>query len=180
MNAANGGYTELRLIVDGDKTYIGNLIYDINCKPHTVEIKPVTQKRTLTANNYYWALLEKLAQKQRLGRRELHQHMLSEYGVTRTDANGNKQIFSVKDGIEISIPEMYIEQTGVGYISGVKFNHYRVLKGSSEMNKEEFCRLLDGMIYECKAQGIETLTPLEIEKLKKDLERNETNKMRNI
>lgn len=46
-----------------------------------------------------------------------------------------------------------------------KFTHYKVYKGSSEMNSKEFSILLDGLVSECNEQSIATLTKSEREQL---------------
>ena len=40
------------------------------------------------------------------------------------------------------------------------------MKGSSEMDSGEFSKLLDGVIQECRQQGIETMTPQEAARLR--------------
>ena len=51
-------------------------------------------------------------------------------------------------------------------INGVNFKIYKVYEGSSQMDKNEFRVLLDGVIQEAQQLGICTLTPNEIERLR--------------
>ena len=60
----------------------------------------------------------------------------------------------------------YFEEIGQGTVQGKAFTHYKIYKGSSEMDSKEFAVLLDGVISECEQVGIPTLTPGEIAKLK--------------
>ena len=60
----------------------------------------------------------------------------------------------------------YYEEIGHGTVQGKEFTHYKIYKGSSQMDSKEFAVLLDGVISECEQVGIPTLTPSEIEKLK--------------
>ena len=48
-----------------------------------------------------------------------------------------------------------------------KFTHYKIYKGSSEYDSREMAILIDGVISEAKEMGIETMTPQELERLKK-------------
>lgn len=60
--------------------------------------------------------------------------------------------------------EIY-EPIGHGVINNKEFTHYKVYKGSSEMNSKEFSILLDGLVSECNEQSIATLTKSEREQL---------------
>ena len=55
---------------------------------------------------------------------------------------------------------------------GVSYRTYVLLKGSSNYDSAEMSHLLDGLISECKAAGIETATPEELERMKQLYEQN--------
>ena len=57
-------------------------------------------------------------------------------------------------------------KTGVGYVEGKKFIHYRAIKGTSEYSTKEMSVFLDGIISECQEVGIETDTPEQIARYK--------------
>lgn len=135
-------------------------------KPYELLIRPVRVKRSLDANAYYQALLDQLKDVLHRDRDELHFDLLRRYGQTAVDSEGNKLIFSIISQIDGTKISKYVEVIGHGKVDGKDFTHYRVLKGSSEMDTREFSILLEGLIDECKLQGIETLTPAELEKLK--------------
>jgi len=46
------------------------------------------------------------------------------------------------------------------------FNVYHIFTPSHELNTSEFAILLNGLCEDCKEQGIETLSPNEMEELK--------------
>ena len=46
------------------------------------------------------------------------------------------------------------------------FEHFRFWVGSSEYNTQEMSVLIDGIVQEAKQLGIETLTPMELARLK--------------
>ena len=47
-----------------------------------------------------------------------------------------------------------------------------MLRGSSTYNTEEMSKLIDGLVSECKEQGIETLPPEELERMMQAYEQN--------
>jgi hypothetical protein len=51
-------------------------------------------------------------------------------------------------------------------MNGKTFYHYKIWKGSHNFDTREMAIFVDGIISECKEQGIPTETPEEIERLK--------------
>lgn len=127
-------------------------------KEKIFEIKERKEKRTLTQNAYYWVLVNELANCLRKSKEEVHFDMLKDYSQV--------ELITVKSNVDIKGFVRYYEFEREANISEIKFNVYKVYKGSSEMNKKEFSVLLEGIIQEAKQQGIPTLTPSEIEKLR--------------
>ena len=122
------------------------------------EIKEHRAKRTLTQNAYYWVLVNELANCLRKSKEEVHFDLLRDYSQVA--------LVILKSNVDIKGYIRYYEFERETIISGVKFNIYKVYKGSSEMNKKEFSILLEGLIQEAQQQGIPTLTPNEIAKLR--------------
>ena len=127
-------------------------------KEHLYEIKEKKQKRSLTANAYYWVLLHQLASVMRLDNDSCHFLMLQRYGVY--------EVVSIQSGINLSGYFKYYEEIGKGTVNGKEFTHYKIYKRSSQMDSKEFSDLLNGLVDECEEQGIVTLTPSEIANLK--------------
>lgn len=124
----------------------------------TFVVKERKERRSLTQNGYYWALLDKLAGKLRMPRDEVHWHMLKSYAPC--------EVFTVLKKVPLEKYFRYAEVYAEGELNGKEYNHVIVYKGSSKMDSAEFARLLDGAIEECEAQGIPTMTKTEIEKLR--------------
>lgn len=122
------------------------------------EIKERKAKRTLTQNSYYWVLVNELANCLRKSKEEIHFELLKDYSQVA--------LITIKSNVDIKGYIRYYELEREADISGVKFNVYKVYKGSSEMDKKEFSVLLEGTIQEAQQQGIPTLTKNEIEKLR--------------
>lgn len=127
-------------------------------KDKLYEIKEKKNKRSLTQNSYYWALLNQLAGVMRMDNQYLHFMMLQRYGVY--------EVISVRSEIDVYGYFKYYKEIGNGFVNGKEFTHYKVYKGSSQMDSKEFAVLLDGLISECKDVDIPTLTPAEVAELK--------------
>ena len=121
------------------------------------EIKEYHEKRSLSANAYAWALIGKIADVMRKSKEEVYLQMLKDYGQS--------EIISVKAYIKISGYFKYYEEEGRGYVNGREFIHYKIYKGSSEMDSKEMSILIDGIIQEAQNLGIETIPPSEKERL---------------
>lgn len=117
-------------------------------------------KRSLNANAYYWELLGKLAECLDTSTEELHrQYLTQDYGT-----------FDYVDDEPIQIKtKPYVDVDKLGYFRWIGEDNgdfvWMKCKGSSEMDSKEFSRLLNGVIYECQLQGIETMTPDELARL---------------
>ncbi len=171
ISAHAGGLTRLLAVVGGDRGIIAENVRQAKENPDKweLELRKVRKKRSLDANSYYWVLLEKLAQALRTTKDELHEIMLRDYGTFKRRADGGLAVFSLQAGHDPHDVTPYSRAFATGEVDGKEFIHYAVLKGSSEMNSEEFSVLLDGLIYECREQGIETLPPDEIARMKETL-----------
>lgn len=122
------------------------------------EIKEKKAKRTLTQNAYYWVLLHELAKALKIDNDTAHKMMLERYGVY--------EVISVQSGIDLTGYFKYFDEIGSGTVNGKQFTHYKIFKGSSQMDSKEFAVLLDGLISDCEELGIPTFTREEIAKLK--------------
>lgn len=122
------------------------------------EVRDYAKKRSLTANAYFWVLVNEIANVTKQSKDEIHLQMLKEYG--------QNEVFSIRSDIDVSRYLKYYEEIGKGKVNGKEFTHYRVFKGSSEMDSREMAILIDGVVQEAEQLGIPTLTPNEIARLK--------------
>ena len=127
------------------------------------EITEYHPKRSLSANAYAWVLIQKIAESMTPPRskNEVYLQMLKDYGQS--------EFVSVLSDINVSGYFKYYEEYGKGHVEGREFTHYKVYKGSSEMDSREMAILIDGIIQEARQLGIETITPAEKEKLLKEM-----------
>lgn len=126
-------------------------------KDKQFELKEYKEKRSLNANNYYWQLVTELGNVLGMDKEWLHFLLLQKYGQS--------EMISVVAEIDMSDYLKYYTEAGESVLNGKTFKHYKVYKGSSEMDKKEMSILINGLIEECHIQGIETKTPAEINSL---------------
>lgn len=122
------------------------------------KIEEYKQKRSLTQNAYFYVLCNEIGNALKISKDEVHLRMLKEYGQS--------EVFSIRSDIDVSRYLKYYEEIGRGKVNGKEFTHYRVFKGSSEMDSLEMSILINGTVSEAEQLGIPTLTPAEIARLK--------------
>lgn len=134
---------------------VSNLDQD---KVYDVKIEPFSEKRTKSMNSYYWVLVTELASKLNTSKDELHAELIKRYAP--------RDYLSMLSQANINDYFPYYDLQTTYKNGGNTFKSYLVYKRSSDMNKNEFRGLLDGLISECHECGISTMTPQEIELLK--------------
>jgi len=134
---------------------VSNLDQD---KVYDVKIEPFSEKRTKSMNSYYWVLVTELASKLNTSKDELHTELIKRYAP--------RDYLSMLSQVNINDYFPYYDLQSTYKNNGNTFKSYLVYKRSSDMNKNEFRGLLDGLISECHECGISTMTPQEIELLK--------------
>ena len=142
----------------GNAKAIIQWLFDQQDAEKLYEIKEKKSKRSLTANAYYWSLLNQLASVMRMDNQECHFLMLIRYG--------QYEVVSIRSDVSLHGYFKYYEVIGNGFVNGKEFTHYKIYKGSSQMDSKEFSVLLDGLISECEEVGIPTLTSSEVAQLK--------------
>ena len=131
-----------------------------------VSLKKWRKKRSLDANAYYWTLVSKIAEKNRMSKEEVHNLMLSRYGQPERDEDGTAVIISVLERINLTKhDEIHVKAIGSGTVKGKRFTHYMLLRGSHTYDTHEMSVLIDGVVSEAREMGIETMTAAEIERI---------------
>ena len=126
-------------------------------KDKQFELKEYKEKRSLNANNYYWQLVTELGNVLKMDKEDLHFLLLQKYGQS--------EMISVVADVDMKNYLKYYAEAGESNLNGKTFKHYKVYKGSSEMDSKEMSILINGLVEECHIQGIETKTPQEINSL---------------
>lgn len=94
-----------------------------------------------------------------MSKEEVYFQMLCSYGQS--------QMISVDSSIDMSGYLKYYKVVGTSMLNGKNFTHYKVYKGTSEYDTKEMSIFIDGVVQEAKQLDIETMTPNEIEHLKR-------------
>lgn len=127
-------------------------------KDKEFEIKEYKPKRSRNSNSYAWLLITKIADTLRLDKEEVYLDMLKHYGQS--------EMVSVLSEIDVKGYFKYYEKVGETVLNGKEFSHYKIFKGSSEYNSKEMSIFIDGVVQEAKQLDIDTITPVELDKLK--------------
>lgn len=120
-----------------------------------------TEKRSLDANAYLWKLCDLIAGKIGSSKEEVYENMLRSYGTIDDDLPP----IVVHSSADISKFQDHYLWFDSRELDGKKFDCYLRIKGSSEMDSKEMSHLIDGVIFEAKQLGIETLPPEEIQRM---------------
>lgn len=129
------------------------------------ELKEFKEKRSLNANNYAWALMEKMAQVLKSSKDEIYELMLQRYGTLYRDEEGDLIVIPTDKELK-STSKLHLKFIGQKIVNGKLLNLYAVIKGSSEYDTKEMAVFIDGIVSECKELEIETMTPTELSLLK--------------
>ena len=143
-------------------------------KEYELTVKIPRKSRSLSANAYFHVLVDKLSRKVGISFTACKNELITSYGVVEC-------IDDVPLIYKTNAPPEYMrerEEIHAKYIkTGDDGAHwYRIYRPSHEYDSKEFSQLLEGTINECKAQGIETMTPTELERMLKEWEKHKETK----
>jgi phosphate uptake regulator len=110
-------------------------------------IKKLARKRSKNANDLFWEIVGKIADKLRTSKEEVYFELLKKYGQSIT--------ITVKEGVDLGRLYKYYERFKDGLSNGTKFVAYRVFIGSSQYTTEEMSVLIDGARQEAQELGIQ-------------------------
>ena len=158
------------------------VLYLLNAdKDKLYDLTEHKNKRSLPQNGYYWTLLGQVALKTRIPSAVIHNQNLRDLGLVLRVNDALVPVY-IPDTDEAEKAALNAETYHIKPTSktqegkdGKLYRCYVMLRGSSSFNTDEFAALLNLMVQEAKAQGIETMTPDEIEHLR-ELENAQKNK----
>lgn len=138
----------------------------------TYKITEYHQKRSLSANSYYWTLLSQLADVLRTSKEELHEQMLRSYSYPMLTENGDMVYIVLSDKVPLSAMPGHWQRLRESK-DNIGCSIYYQIKGSHDMDSREMSRLLDGLISEIEEMNrdkgrrmIEVIPPAEIARLR--------------
>ena len=137
-------------------------------KTYVCRISAQGMKRSLNANAYAWVLLQKLAEKLGTTKNELYLKEIEETGPFDyyMVIDESKAIDTLKQQFRVVKDRGVVELGKRGTDDFKRVRTLQCWKGSSSYDTKEMARFLDMIIAEAKAQGIETETPDEVERMK--------------
>jgi hypothetical protein len=127
------------------------------------EIKPFKAKRSLNANAYAWTLINQLAVKLNIPPQEVYKNAIRHIGSSST-------IICCQTKVVDYLRDSW-EDKGIGWQTEILDSKLEgctnviCYYGSSVYDKEQMKQLIDFVVQDCKAVGIETMTPAELERL---------------
>nr|DAS46885.1 MAG TPA: NinB protein [Caudoviricetes sp.] len=126
----------------------------------SIKISKYRKKRSLNANNYAWHLISEIAENQGIPKEDVYRQYIKDIGVYR-------QIEIDEKAVDTLIHSWQLH--GIGWVADKldysKHEGFVLLNlyyGSSTYNTLQMSRLIDNIVQDCKALGIETRTPNEI------------------
>ena len=128
----------------------------------SIEVKRWRKKRSLDANAYAWVLIDKIAQTTGVPKTEVYRQAIREIG-------GVSDIVAVPDNAVDKFREGWSKQ-GIGWQTEILdskpgYKRIVVYYGSSTYDTKQMSALIDSLVQEAQALGIETLPPHEIARL---------------
>lgn len=145
-----------------------------DCEKVRVTVKKYRNKRSIDANAYYWRLLTELSEVLKISKPCAHNIMLRKYGQS-VKIDGAKAYCRIPDTEEaeetaLEATTFHIRPTSqvVEGNDGINYRTYVMLRGSSEYDSKEMSELIDGLVSDCKQAGIETATPEELTRMKRE------------
>lgn len=155
-----GGKQRLTIELDGDFREQFDNLKDCDCD---ISVKKYRYRRSLEANAYAWVLIGKIAEKKRIQRKEVYRNAVREIG-------GASDIVCIKKS---ALPRLKDEwdSKGIGWQIeeiGSKtpgWTNVILYYGSSVYDSKQMADLIDSLVQDAKALGIETETPEKIQSL---------------
>jgi hypothetical protein len=136
-----------------------------NASELDLEVNKHIEKRRKNANNYFWTMLQKICELQELDTIEEYKKRVKELGIFRQFKIMTEQVKTFKKVWEDKGIAWFCEIADTEYIGDTEFKIINAYYGSSSFNKKQMSRLIDNLVQDCQAVGIETKSENEIKSL---------------
>lgn len=129
----------------------------------TLKVKKFSKKRSMDANAYCWVLISKLAEKMNIPKTDVYRNAIKEIG-------GNSDTVCIQTKAVESLCDGW-KRNGIGWVTDTfpskleGCTNVILYYGSSTYDTEQMCRLIENIIQDCQALGIETKSHEEIDSL---------------
>lgn len=136
---------------------------ELTGQPVSLKVTKQKKRRSLDSNAYFWILVDKLSQRLNIPKEEIYRNAIKNIGgVSETVCVKNEAVERLRLGWE---------KNGIGWQTDTMpsklpgCTNVILYYGSSTYDQNQMTRLIDNIVQDCKAVGIETLTPLELARL---------------
>ena len=151
-----------RLVVELEEDF-RKTFADLKDRDVRIEVKRWRKKRSLDANAYAWVLIDKIAQAARVDKITVYRQAIKEIGgVSQIVCAHTEAVDKLREGWEAH---------GLGWQTDVMpskipgCTNVVLYYGSSTYDTKQMSALIDSLVQEAQALGIETLPPAEIARL---------------
>lgn len=141
-------------------SYVDSLNDD---KEYIITIKEHKEKRSLTANAYFWVMVDRLAEKLKIAKTEIYRSYVKEIG-------GNSYLVCCTDSAVEDLCRAWQEK-GIAWLTELETSklegctNVRLYFGSSTYDKEQMSRLIELAKQDCIENGIPTYDQEELDRL---------------
>lgn len=141
-------------------------VLEMKDRVYTAEVKEYRKKRSLDANAYFWVLCDRLAEATGTPKEEIYRNAIREIG-------GVSDTVIVTERAAPKLMEIW-RGRGLGWFCETFPSKLpgcicvTLYSGSSTFNSAQMARLIDNIVQDCKAVGIETATPEQLARMKEE------------
>lgn len=150
----------ISLFVDEDLQEDAEKLRD---KQLLIELKKYNEKRSLTANAYFWALCGEIAKALGSTKDVIYILMLKDYGVFNTVEVSCEALPILSNYFRL-VEEDYTFYTD----EGKRFSGVRCYKGSHEYDSAEMAALINGTVQQARDLGLSTYPQEVVDRLVED------------
>lgn len=132
----------------------------------SIKIQKWRPKRSLDANSFFHVMVDKLRQSLKISFAACKNQLITSYGQVEY-IDGEQVVIktNIKPDVFAENETLHCKPVKVEVQKDREVWFYRVYRGSHTYDSREMALLIDGTVEECKAQGIETMTPDQIKEL---------------
>lgn len=146
----------------GNKEQIKQELENIKDNKKLYRFEPYKEKRSNQANKYFWELLGQLCLEMGLDTIEEYKKRVRQLGVFRYWEIDKNNVATFNKMWSDNGIAWFTDVVDIAENGKIGINAYY---GSSSYNTKQMAKLIDGVVQDCKAIGIETETPENIKSL---------------
>ena len=143
--------------------WLDSLIDSFDDREYIITVKQARDKRSLSANSYFWVLCDKLSEKLKMPKEEIYRNYIRNVG-------GNTEYLRLQNDA-VPLMKRVWESKGIGWQVETLDSGYDgwtdciLYYGSSTFDSGTMSRLINLVTMDCDSYGIETLESAECERL---------------